>query len=43
VGSLSGQSALVILPAERGDVARGETLQAIMTGLPRRPDSIFAD
>lgn len=43
LGSLSGQSALVIVPAERADIAAGERLQAIMPGLPRRPDSAFAD
>jgi molybdopterin molybdotransferase len=43
LGSLSGQSALVIVPAERADIAQGEQLQAIMTGLPRRPDSAFTD
>ena len=43
LGSLAGHSALVIVPAERGDIAPGERLQAIMTGLPRRPDSAFAD
>ena len=43
VGSLSGKSALVIVPRERGDVQAGEILQAILTGLPMRPDPAFAD
>ena len=43
LASLTGQSALVIVPRERGDVQAGEILQAILTGLPMRPDPAFAD
>jgi molybdopterin molybdotransferase len=43
LASLTAESALVIVPAAHGDVPAGETLQAIWTGLPRRPDPGFAD
>jgi len=43
LASLTGQSALVIVPRERADIAAGEKLQAILTGLPRRSDPAFAD
>lgn len=43
MSSLTGGSALVIAPQQRGKLEVGETLKAIVPNLPRRSDPAFAD
>jgi molybdopterin molybdotransferase len=43
MSSLTAESALVIAPQQHGDLVPGESLKAIVPGLPRRADPAFAD